>query len=86
MAEPVVKDTKCENDRRYDTAEPINYICKTGQHLEDPGNGRASASHYFKNDLAALIVQSTSVTKPAMNDLPFAADGREIEEVWLLFL
>ena len=30
----------------------------------------------------ALIFQSTSVTKPAMNGLPFAADGTEIEKVW----
>jgi molybdate transport system substrate-binding protein len=36
LAEPVVKDTKGENARRHDTAEPINHICKIGQHLQDP--------------------------------------------------
>jgi hypothetical protein len=35
---------------------------------------------------AALIFQSTSMTKPVVNDLPFAADGTEIEKVWLFFL
>ena len=34
----------------------------------------------------AALVQSTSVTKPAVNDLPFAADGTEIEKVWPFFL
>jgi hypothetical protein len=38
------------------------------------------------NLTAALIIQSTSVTKPAMNGLPFAADGTEIEKVWPFFL
>jgi hypothetical protein len=33
----------------------------------------------------ALIFQSTSVTKPEVNDLPFAA-GTEIEKVRLFFL
>jgi len=36
VAEPVVSDANCENNRRYDTAEPINYICKIGQPLQDP--------------------------------------------------
>jgi hypothetical protein len=34
----------------------------------------------------ALIFQSTSVTKPEVNDLPFAAGGTEIEKVWPFFL
>jgi len=36
LAEPVIKDTKRKNGSGHDTAEQINYISKTGQHLEDP--------------------------------------------------
>ena len=32
------------------------------------------------------IFQSTSVTKPQVNDLPFAAGGTKIEKVWPFFL
>jgi hypothetical protein len=35
---------------------------------------------------ATLIFQSTRVTKPEVNDLPFAAGGTEFEKVWLFFL
>jgi hypothetical protein len=34
----------------------------------------------------ALIFQSTSVTKPQVNDLPFAGAATKIEKVWLFFL
>jgi hypothetical protein len=36
---------------------------------------------YIKFALATLISQSTSVTKPEVDDLPFAAGGTEIEKV-----
>jgi hypothetical protein len=36
LAEPVIKDTKRKNGSGHDTAERINYIPKTGQHLKDP--------------------------------------------------
>jgi hypothetical protein len=42
----------------------------------------------FQNKFAkeALIFQSTSVAKPEVNDLPFAAGGTEIEKVRPFFL
>ena len=36
--------------------------------------------------VAVSIFQSTSVTKPEVNDLPFAAGGTEIEKVRSFFL
>jgi hypothetical protein len=35
---------------------------------------------------ASLIFQSTSVTKPQVNDLPFTGAATKIEKVWLFFL
>jgi hypothetical protein len=51
-------------------------------------SGRTACVEDFHTEFAkaALIFQSTSVTKPAMNDLPFAADGTEIENFRLFFL
>src|SRR5215469_3465057 len=70
VAEPVVSDANCENDRRYDTAEPINSICKIGQHLQDRGRP-CCASQYssarevqveefltkFANEVALLLAR-----------------------------
>jgi hypothetical protein len=35
---------------------------------------------------ASLIFQSTSMTKPQVNDLPFTGAATKIEKVWLFFL
>jgi hypothetical protein len=46
--------------------------------------GRGRGNPYLS--CAALIFQSTCVTKPEVNDLPFAAGGTEFEKVRLFFL
>jgi hypothetical protein len=56
------------------------------QFLDSPGRRELEVEE-FQSKFAkeALIFQSTSVTKPEVNDLPFAAGGTEIEKVWPSF-
>jgi hypothetical protein len=44
------------------------------------------AAVIIKNDWEASIFQSTSMTKPKVNDLPFAGAATKIEKVWPFFL
>jgi hypothetical protein len=73
----------------WEGAPPAGVFSEHNAHLKAlRSNAKSNCFAHLteKVTLAALIFQSTSVTKPAMNGLPFAVDGTEIEKFWPFFL